>query len=297
MDKIQNINTNTRKRKRITSQSSKINSQISKINSKSNKRTRQSNQRISKSNKRFSKSNQRINKSNKRPTAIFTSTEGEDDLEASLSFLIELIGGSLYETYVEDILNIKSGQTIKVVQVLRPQNPDKEHFVPGKPKIFYGSKHGTHFTCTVDGIKLWDSYKEGIQKMNTDHFCQTFVLMKMHATFLPDSFISKEYNKLETYNSKGEEAYFNNIIIAIRVACDILQNLQTQFNIEQQVTDALNSKNRNGLLEHNLQPEIMKKYKKNKNTNIIVNELISYCKNITKEQLKHTTFKQKILLL
>jgi hypothetical protein len=51
--------------------------------------------------------NKYINKTNVY-NHIFIGTEGEDIPEANLSFLIELLGSKLYETYVDEILNISS---------------------------------------------------------------------------------------------------------------------------------------------------------------------------------------------
>jgi len=225
----------------------------------------------------------------KTPTAnqpTFISTEGEDNLEASISFLLELMGSSLYETYVEEILNIQSNQNIAVVQVPRPANPPPSLMIRGQPKIFYGSSKGTHFTCTLDGINIWNSYKEGIQILNTDHFCQTFTLMRMQYQFLPDSFVGQEYAKLQKYQ------YLDNVMIAKNVACYILELLQNEFNIDSQVEEVLQLKDNRGSPQHIINPLL-----RNKTTQQIVTHLISYCRSITKEQLCNSTFKQKIFLL
>ena len=69
---------------------------------------------------------------------IFIGTEGEDIPEANLSFLIELLGSKLYETYVDEILNISSKKKIKVVAVAHPSTPPKEVLIKGQPSLFYG---------------------------------------------------------------------------------------------------------------------------------------------------------------
>ena len=228
---------------------------------------------------------------NRQPTSVilptFISSEGEDDLEASISFLLELMGGSLYETYVEEVLNDESNQKIKVVQVPRPSNPPPEEMIRGEPKIFYGSSKGTHFTCTLDGIKIWNSYSEGIQKLNTDHFCQTFSIMRMQYEFLPNSFIGEEYAKLQ------KSQFLDNAMIAMKVACYIIELLQTQFDIDSQVNVFLQLRDKMGKPEHIKNPNV-----KNITTpQQIITHLMSYCKSITKEQLCNSTFKQKIFML
>lgn len=220
------------------------------------------------------------------PQPTFISTEGEDHLEASISFLLELMGSSLYETYVEEILNTESNQNIEVVQVPRPINPPPSLMIPGQPKIFYGSSKGTHFTCTIDGITIWNSYKERIQLLNTDHFCQTFTLMRMQYQFLPDSFVGMEYTKLQEYQ------YLDNVMVAIKVACYIIELLQKDFNIESQVDEFLQLRDQKGDPVHIKNPAL-----KIKNIQKLITNLISYCRSITKEQLCNSTFKQKIFML
>lgn len=216
----------------------------------------------------------------------FVSTEGEDDLEASISFLLELMGSNLYETYVEGILNEESKQNIKVVNVPRPSNPDKSEMILGEPKIFYGSSKGTHFTCTLNGKDIWNSYKEGIQLNNTDHFCQTFTLMRMEYDFLPESIIGKEYTKLKHYE------YLDNVMIGIKVACYVIELLQEKFDINSQVDEFLQLKDNMGKPQHIINPKI----KKLKTTEKIIKNLISYCRSITEEQIEKSTFKQKIYM-
>jgi hypothetical protein len=217
----------------------------------------------------------------------FVSTEGEDDLEASISFLLELMGSSLYETYVEGILNEESKQNINVVNVPHPSIPNKSVMIPGKPKIFYGSSKGTHFTCTLDGKSIWNSYNERIQINNTDHFCQTFTLMRMEYEFLPESFIGKEYKNLKEFE------YLDNVMIAIKVACHVIEILQKRFNINSQVDEFLQLKDNMGNQQHIINPKL----KKLKTTEKIIKNLISYCRSITEEQIEKSTFKQKIFLL
>jgi hypothetical protein len=217
----------------------------------------------------------------------FISTEGEDNLESSISFLIELLGSTLYETYVEDVLNVESSQNIEVVQVPRPINPPASMMIRGKPKIFYGTAKGTHFTCTIDGINLWNSYREGIQLLNTDHFCQTFTLMRMQSEFLPNSFIGTEYTKLQEYQ------YLDNVMIAIKVACYIIELLQNNFNIDVQANEILYGRDKMGNPNHIKNPML----KNIKSTQQIIEHLISYCRSITKEQICNSTFKQKIFML
>jgi hypothetical protein len=216
----------------------------------------------------------------------FIPTEGEDGLEASISFLIELLGGSLYDIYVDDILNKDlSTQSIEVVQVPKPLKPPTYLFVPGKPIIFYGRK-STHFTCTLDGINLWNSYREGIQKDKSDNFCQMFTLMRMESYFFPDSFIGIEYAKLQ----KGE--YLDNVMIAIKSSCHVIELLHETFTIDNYVNEVLEIRDKNNQLEHVKNPSIS-----NINTaGELITNLISYCRSITKQQICNSSFKEKIFL-
>jgi len=216
----------------------------------------------------------------------FVSSEGEDDLEASLSFLIDLLGGSLYDTYVEDVLNVETNQQIEVLNVPRPIKPPANAMKPGQPTIFYGNEKATHFTCTTDGVHLWNSYSEGIQMRDTDHFCQTFVLMRMQHEYLPSSFIGEEYAKLRKYQ------YLDNVMVAIKVGCYIIELLQNEFNIDLQINEVLNDRDNMGKIRHIINPAL-----KSITNQELIQCLIRYCRSITNEQVCASTFKQKIYLL
>jgi hypothetical protein len=211
---------------------------------------------------------------------FFLSTEGEDDIEANLSFLIELLGSKLYETYIEDILNEDANQDIKVERVPHPSNPPVNYLIPNNPVIFYGNKSGTHFTCTVDGKTVWNSYKTGIQQNNTDHFCQTFALMRMQYEFLPESHIGQEFLQLKRYE------YMDNVYIAKNVACDILELLNNNFNIDKDVETALQSTDRSGKYRH----------KQNSRVKFTIKKFIIYCRNLTQKQLCDCSFYNKVFI-
>lgn len=217
----------------------------------------------------------------------FISSEGEDDLEASLSFLIDLLGSSLYDTYVDDVLNMKANQNIELLNVPRPIKPPANTMMPGYPKIFYGNGKGTHFTCTLDGVKLWNSYTEGIQMRDTDHFCQTFVLMRMQNEFLPTSFIGEEYTKLHKYQ------YLDNVMVAIKVGCYIIELLQNEFDIDSQINETLEDRDvMTGNIRHLKNPALL-----SISNQELIQRLIRYCRSLTNEQVCASTFKQKIFLL
>jgi len=212
---------------------------------------------------------------------IFIGTEGEDILEANLSFLIELLGSKLYETYVDEILNMSSKKNIKVVAVAHPSTPPKDALIKGQPCLFYGNNGGTHYTCSVDGEQLWNSYKHGIQANHTDHFCQTFALMRTQHEFLPNSQIGKTYLKLK----RGE--YMDNAFIAKNVACDILKLLNNDFNINKIVENLLKITDRTGKLRHQ---------RNNPNIKFNVEKFIDYCRGLTKTQLSCSSFYDRVYL-
>ena len=209
---------------------------------------------------------------------FFLPTEGEDPLEASISFLTGLMGSSLFETYVEDCLNPQLKNTqIQVVAVLKPLYPTKK-MILGQPAIFYGNAQGTHFTVTLDGKELWNSYK-GMQKPNSDHFCQTFALMYAQHFFLPKSFVAKKYDELEF----GE--YMDNVIIAKNVCCNILHLLNQKFDVSGSVNETLNIKQRNGSLSH----------KQNPLRPFILEEFLNECHLFTLVDFCNSTIKNRIV--
>jgi hypothetical protein len=231
------------------------------------------------------------------PSSIFVPTEGEDTIESNLSFLIAMMGGSLYDIYVERILNVRSGQQIQVKQVKKSSYESNLYGITG-PTIFYGKENATHFTCTVDGSYLWDSYNEGFQKRNTNHFCQTFALMYMEHSFLPEGYIGQEYLKLQ----KGE--FFDNAMIAKNVACSILNELLQMPDIFREHDDfyyyfdsELNKKTL-GVSNHRINSEI--KLKPHGEDELffynpkLVSKFILYCQNLTKADICTSSFRQQI---
>ena len=215
-----------------------------------------------------------------KPRPLFVSTEGEDDVEANLSFLIELLGSSLLDTYIEDVLNELSAKIINIKNVPHPTNPPKEELIENEPAVFYGDKKGTHYTCSIDGKKIWDSYNCGFQLSCTDHFCQVFVLMCIENAFLPNSHIAKQFSNLEKNN------FMKNAFIAKNVACDILELLNYEFDIMYIVKEILDSINRDGSFRHKINP----------NSKFSINRFIKYCRNLTIQDMENSSFKQKVFL-
>lgn len=254
---------------------------------------------------------QKSHKKNINP--VFSPTEGEDDIEANLSVLIELMGCSLFDIYVKQVLNTKleGKPKIEVTQVSKPMSLDNLRNCKN-PTIYYGTG-STHFTSSIDCKQIWDSYKVGVQKNGSDHFCQTFALMRMESHFFPDSYVGKQFALLHTNNNNKlseDDRFIENAFIAKNVACHILNILyQDETDIfknhndhyEDEVDfkkaedffydDVLNATDRSGG-KHKL----VDKYEI-KPTNIILKKLIEYCDNLTINDFKKSSFKQKILLL
>lgn len=216
--------------------------------------------------------------------APFVSTEGEDNLEATLSFLIEMMGGSLYEAYVYNILNTNLKIPIKCISVQRPEHP-KEEMKAGIPAIFFGSANGTHFTCTVDGKNLWNSYNNGIQQPSTDHFCQTFVLMYMVYTFLHPN---TPYRNLFRELQKG--MLVDNVMVAIKFACYIIESVMNKFPrvIDDYVQTALAPDNRGNPIH------LVNRRRGILSPSILLTRVVLYCRGITKAQIEGSTFMTKI---
>lgn len=176
------------------------------------------------------------------------STEGEDVIYAHLALLIDIMGGSVYETFVSYI-NETLDTTIVTQQVglpHRPSKPPDEYFVPGQPTVFYGQSKGTHFTCTVDGTRkgLWDSYKEQVQKPHTDHFCQTFTLMRIIHELRPQSIFGKPFVQLH----RGE--FMDNAFLAKNYACKVVRTVYDNFELDRFISEAIQGSNLAGQPAH-----------------------------------------------
>jgi hypothetical protein len=210
------------------------------------------------------------------------SGEQEDNLELSMAFLMEMMGGSSYDLYVTEFLNSKITGTKIIVKDIGVQNTLNPTLTPGQPTIFYGKGGGTHFTCTVDGITLWESYRADIQKNRSNNFCQTFALMYMEHAFFPNSFVGQEYLKLQV----GEDKYLDNVMVAIKVACYVLKKLEKEFELNEYVETALDKK------KSAINPAIPT----SERTPIkILKLLLAYCESVTKEQIENSTFIEEIV--
>lgn len=251
-------------------------------------------------------------------TSVFAITEdNEDEIESNLAVLIELMGSSLYNIYVDEVLNLQltnmNKPNILIKQVTVPSS-EKNLISTRKqngcnPTIFYGFNAATtHFTCTVDCNELWDSYRH-VQVNVSDHFCQTFALMKMINHFFPESDVGNEYTKLhQTINSESKygiltpQQYIENAFFAKNAACSILQHLidnPTLFTQNPQYyEDRPNeAKTINHYFLEILNLEGNKHLLNNKYTDKTLQKLITYCKNITLVDFKtENSFRKKITL-
>jgi hypothetical protein len=213
------------------------------------------------------------------------STEGEDIIYAHLALLIDIMGGSVNETFVSYI-NESQGTNIVTQQVALPHRPSKppdEYFVPGQPTVFYGLSKGTHFTCTADGTRqhLWDSYKEQVQKPHTDHFCQTFTLMRIIHELRPQSIFGKPFTLLH----RGE--FMDNAYIAKNYACKVIRTVYDNYEqeyVDRFIADAIQGGNPVGQpAHHQVAP------------NFTIKGFLKKCESFTKRDLCNSVdFKKSV---
>lgn len=231
------------------------------------------------------------------------------------------MGGSNYETYVEYLnekIKLAGRIEIEVKQVdspLTPKNKDNKSFLlEKKPMIFHGKPSETHFTCTTgDGI-LIDPYVIGIQMNNTDHFCQTFSLMYMEHHYFHESEIGKLYQKIKLPSDEGDKRYLNNVMLAIKAACYVIEVTNENFEIDDYVKTALFSTERGrggqelrhaiyspipkDVVEDEDEDEVQKKLLKYIVYKLkLVEKLLKYCKQLTKQQVFESSFIEKIFRL
>jgi hypothetical protein len=224
-------------------------------------------------------------------TPIFLPNDNEGIVNANITVLINLMG-RLIPYYLEKI--DFNGTSIKTVIVNKPMNPPKSEFIIGQPMLFNGSRNATHFTCTVDGINLWDSYKNGIQQPGTDNFCQTYSFLKLINYVQPNSFIGKQFNKLSVGN------YVDNSMVALQTACYFLRllfnhkDVETYYNVlEEDFNDELNMKLYDNSPEHYLNPIVDTS---NHTIDGQIKAFIDFCMNITKEELCDSPLIHQIIM-
>lgn len=211
-------------------------------------------------------------------TNVVCPNEGEDIVEAHLSVLISLIGGSCCEEFIglmNETYNIRP--QIEVVQVSKPMNPTPAEF-SGRPTIFYG-RNSTHFTCTVDGTRDYflDSYTTDIQKTSTDHFCQTFAIMAILNGLIPDTEWGSEFTRLD----RG--AYVDNAYIAKQFACKIMRFLDDRVDVSEYVVDVINETDRlTQKRVHTISPTFT------------LDAFLVYCEKVSRNDMCVGSFREKI---
>jgi hypothetical protein len=228
---------------------------------------------------------------------LVKSGDGEDDIEANLSFLITFIGGNIYDDYIKHVINPRIKNKLKLQTIANVNSPIKGiEIIPGQRSVYLGKgMSGTHYTSTVDGIHIFNSYDKKIQKRDSDHFCQTFALMYVIHDIFPNSKIAKAFNQLIPFE------YMHNAYIAKNVACDIIAEFAKKFYIYElnyilvafeidpetgtKITDR-SSQN------HKINPEIHERP-----DNFNIENFIKYCKNITQEDMENSTIKNQIYLI
>ena len=165
---------------------------------------------------------------------------GDDEIHVYLNLLIDLMGSSLYDAFINEInklhnLNIHLNPCKSNVK----ETAIKYILKYDSPAIFYGAgKDSTHFICTYDKafnicknkinpqttiqstrtirnpcekLKncLWDPYENGgdsctiyagLQKSQAHSFCQTFTLSCMLSQYLPDFDLISDFKNMVSVN-------------------------------------------------------------------------------------------------
>jgi hypothetical protein len=241
-----------------------------------------------------------------RPSKVFIKTGIEDDLEANLAFLIELVGHiSIYENYA-DILNdrleeknapyrikvekISDENLKKIIKKNKKKAAVEENGVL-KPTIFFGTTKVTHYKATINGINIVNSYNNGLQKKYSNHFCQTFAMMFIESSLFPESDVSTKYNDMlnskhsDETKEERDNRLLHNSVIAKNYACDIIETTIAELSPEY-VKKTLES-----ILvdvkSHQLYKQI--------STLNIIPRLLRYCRSLNEKDFAGSTFKNQVV--
>ena len=240
--------------------------------------------------------------------------DNEDYIEARLAFFIALLGGSMYEEYLN--------RRMKMVQTMN-LNEDVDHMTKtkilnrtnGNPTIFYGDIDPyMHFTCSIDGQKIWNSYPR-IQKQDSNHFCQTFTLMKMQSVMRPKSYLANLFHQLLEQipkKKKEKEIYMHNVLLARDAAVHvmefllkklskkrIMQLIQEELFVAAAAAAAVGRRKRTfPEMRHEIDSYYVDQLKTNLQDEDVYYDLLEtltiYVKNLTKEDLLSSTFSKNI---
>jgi hypothetical protein len=255
------------------------------------------------------------------PVPVFKSSGDEDDLEANIAFLIDLVSHqSIYENYV-DILNErlnndhrKDTKNIEIVEitdndlnklVLKNIKKSKKTEATIKPeatimtpKIFHGRSTAftpvTHYKSTINGTKVINSYYNKLQKQYSNHFCQTFAMMYIESSLFPDSDYAREYeqmlNSWKKEESPEEKTHrlIHNSIIAKNYACHIIETVYRELHqsdvmimLEELLTP---TKKTEHLLVNETKPRQQ-----------IIPDLLKYCRSLRDADFEHSTLKDQLV--
>jgi len=245
------------------------------------------------------------------------SGEGEDDVEANLAFLIELAGSDFYYWYV-DILNERLEEKLgkklgdkdeEKIQIELERDFKKESINIKKrqklgeetpeiiPRIFHTTSTVTHFKASIDGIHIVNSYKNGLQKNRTNHFCQSFALMFIEASLFPDTKTAREYNEMiETAKTADKDdtesenrRLIHNAFIAKNYACNFIETVCERLN-KKDIIDVFNNILDPPENQHHLSTDLL-----NIDRMTLLKNLLLFCKNLSEEDFMGSTFSGQVI--
>jgi hypothetical protein len=269
-----------------------------------------------------------FSKSRIQPIPLLVESYDNDIIHEHLNLLIELMGSSLYDTFID---NLNHSHNLNIQLIPCKTNLKNEAFTyavnNNLPAIFYGSgKEYTHFICTynksfelcknkINTIStlqtnrrsrnpckylqncLWDSYENGgddctiyagFQKNQAHSFCQTFALSCIINQYLPDFELVYDFKLMKSTHNDPNNQ--NEILI---MNAFYAKNIACKI-IRYVFDNNLSSKEGYHFWDF-LHDQLVNNYLTNPPVNEnnyipFMNRFLEYCDNITIDQLKNSTF-------
>jgi hypothetical protein len=171
------------------------------------------------------------------------------------------------------------------------------------PRIFHTTSRVTHFKASIDGIHIVNSYKNGLQKNRTNHFCQSFALMFIEASLFPDTETAREYKemietaenaklgkgKLDSNDNDEKGRLIHNAFVAKNYACKFIETVCERL-AGKDIIEIFNNILDPPENEHHLSEDLQ-----NTDRITLLKDLLRYCKNLSEEDLIGSTFHGQVV--
>jgi hypothetical protein len=260
--------------------------------------------------------------------------EDDNDVHIYLNLLIDLMGSSLYDAFIDNINKLYNLNINLIPCRLNVKETATKYVIKNDlPAIFYGyGKDSTHFICTYnksfdmcknkiplstiqstrsirnpcENLKncLWDPYENGgdnctiyagFQKAQAHSFCQTFTLSCMVNQYLPDLELISDFKNMTSVNDIANPITKNEILIMNAFYAKNIACKIVRYAFQNNLS--INDDYFWDFLYEQIKEDnyITSQEVDSNNYNDFMNSFLAFCENITIDQFKNSTIITNII--